>query len=78
MDVFTITSPIGLWALILRPRFCILTIAILDFWSQKLLYLDEWVEKTVTLATSLVSTMHLQSMINCYNANANANANFNS
>lgn len=73
MDVFTITSPIGLWAPILRPQFCILTIAILDFWSKKLLYLDEWVEKTVTLATSLVSTMHLQSMINCYNANANAN-----
>lgn len=52
-----------------------LTIAILEFWSQKWSYLDKRVELPLTLAlgASLVNTVHLQSMANCDNANTNAN-----
>ena len=71
MDVATVTSPIGLWTPILKPQVCILTVTILEFWSQKRPYLDERVELTLTLAVSWVSTVHLQSMVNCDNANAN-------
>ena len=56
-------------------EFDILTVAILDFWSQKW-WEDERVELTLMLPASLVSTVHLQSMANCDNANANPNANF--
>ena len=46
-------------------EFDILTVAILDFWSQKWPYLGERVELTLMLAATLISTVHLQSMVNC-------------
>ena len=76
MDVTTLTSPTGLW-----NYFEALYLA---FWpspswifgarsDEKWPYLDERVELTVTLAASLVCTVHLQSMVKYDNTIANAN-----
>jgi len=40
----TVMSPTGLWAAVLKPGVCNLTVAILVYWNQKKPYLDKKVE----------------------------------
>ena len=67
MDIGTVTLPIGQWTPILKPQVRISTVAILVFVCDNI---QMRVELTLMLAASLVNTLHLESMVNCYNANA--------
>lgn len=63
-------SPIGLLIVVLKPQAILdLTIVIFGFQSQKSPYLYEKVEMTLLLTASLISTVYLQSVVNCDDAN---------
>lgn len=58
MVVATVTSAIGLRAPVLKPR-------VWHFGLQHLEFLEERGKQTLMLPASLVSTMYLQSIVNC-------------
>ena len=50
MVVASVTPPIGLWTAVLKPRVCILAVAMVVLWKQKWPYM----ERRVTLRWNLV------------------------